>query len=92
MWHSLVVRMVRDHEAAGSNPVTPTKPDYFEPAKFSNSRVSFYMLKIGNELKGSIKREGRNSPISHDHKLFFASLCVYRSTVLVYVKGLKFCG
>ena len=25
VWHSLVVRMVRDHEAAGSNPVTPTK-------------------------------------------------------------------
>ena len=24
VWHSLVVRMVRDHEAAGSNPVTPT--------------------------------------------------------------------
>ena len=25
VWHSLVVRMVRDHEVAGSNPVTPTK-------------------------------------------------------------------
>ena len=55
---------VWDVDAAGSNPVTPTKPDYFEPAKFSNSRVSFYyILKIGNEVKGSIKREGRNSPI-----------------------------
>ena len=26
VWHSLVVRMVRVHEVAGSNPVTPTKP------------------------------------------------------------------
>ena len=25
VWHSLVVRLVRDQEAAGSNPVTPTK-------------------------------------------------------------------
>ena len=25
MWHSLVVRLVRDQEAAGSNPVTPTR-------------------------------------------------------------------
>ena len=24
VWHSLVVRLVRDQEAAGSNPVTPT--------------------------------------------------------------------
>ncbi len=25
VWHSLVVRLVRDQEAVGSNPVTPTK-------------------------------------------------------------------
>ena len=45
VWHSLVVRMVRDHEVAGSNPVTPTKPDYFEPAKFNNGWVFLLHIK-----------------------------------------------
>ena len=27
VWHRLVVRLVRDQEAAGSNPVTPTKSE-----------------------------------------------------------------
>ncbi len=28
VWHSLVVRLVRDQEAAGSSPVTPTKMEW----------------------------------------------------------------
>lgn len=31
MWHSLVARLVRDEEAAGSNPVIPTIFDKKEP-------------------------------------------------------------
>ena len=31
MWHSLVARLVRDEEAAGSNPVIPTIFDNEEP-------------------------------------------------------------
>ena len=27
VWHSLVVRLVRDQEVVGSNPVTPTKKE-----------------------------------------------------------------
>ena len=42
----LVARDVWDVDAAGSNPVTPTKPDYFEPAKFNNGRV--FLLHIKN--------------------------------------------
>ena len=30
MWHSLVARIVRDDEAAGSNPVIPTILDILE--------------------------------------------------------------
>ena len=32
VWRSLVARFVRDEEAAGSNPVTPTKTGSLEPS------------------------------------------------------------
>ena len=48
MWHSLVARIVRDDEAAGSNPVIPT-------SKFSQYRkiLAFFYPKQRGELKGS---------------------------------------
>ena len=36
VWHSLVVRLVRDQEAAGSNPVTPTNEKITKDQSFFN--------------------------------------------------------
>jgi hypothetical protein len=36
VWRSLVARFVRDEEAAGSNPVTPTMCLYFKYFKFAD--------------------------------------------------------
>ena len=41
MWRSLVSRMVRVHEAAGSNPATPT---IYKPSTFVQSRRFFICL------------------------------------------------
>ena len=38
MWRSLVARFVRDDEAAGSNPVTPTGPE--APGGFPGPRAA----------------------------------------------------
>ena len=35
VWRSLVSRMVRDHEAAGSSPATPTNLEVLESIEFS---------------------------------------------------------
>ena len=45
VWHSLVVRLVRDQEAAGSNPVTPTNiKNYGRSVLFNRTGADF--LKI----------------------------------------------
>ena len=36
VWHRLVVRLVRDQEAAGSNPVTPTNVKITKNSPFFN--------------------------------------------------------
>lgn len=47
MWHSLVARIVRDDEAAGSNPVIPT-------SKFSQYRkiLAFFLSKTKRRAEG----------------------------------------
>ena len=40
MWHSLVARLVRDEEAAGSNPVIPTRK--YPPIQYR--RFLFFIL------------------------------------------------
>ncbi len=51
MWRSLVARFVRDEEAAGSNPVIPTKID-----KIRQSLVdfSFYLFTLHYSLKSCL--------------------------------------
>ena len=46
VWHSLVVRLVRDQEAAGSNPVAPTKKQRVD---FSTLCFLFYEGAAGIE-------------------------------------------
>ena len=42
MWHSLVVRLVRDQEAAGSNPVTPTIQNLVKSVLFNRIGADFF--------------------------------------------------
>ena len=48
MWHSLVARFVRDEEAAGSNPVIPTRYDF---KRHSHYDYAFFICRNINLLK-----------------------------------------
>ena len=46
VWLSLVERVVRDHEVASSNLVTPTTQDHYEPGKLGTVMVLFLFASI----------------------------------------------
>ncbi len=50
MWHSLVARIVRDDEAAGSNPVIPT----IEKSSHLLLRVAFLFTSRKEEFAGLV--------------------------------------
>ena len=49
VWHSLVVRLVRDQEAAGSNPVTPTNMYIAKSVLFNKIGADFLEIFPGRK-------------------------------------------
>ena len=53
VWRSSVARLVRDEEAAGSNPVTPTNPQK------DRRQAVFLFARTGQQAEGLRDREGQ---------------------------------
>ena len=60
MWHSLVVRLVRDQEAAGSNPVTPTNDENRQNQSFLNEIGADFLEEKGTAFLAAYSN--RNQP------------------------------
>lgn len=69
MWLSLVERVVRDYEAAGSNPVTPTykkahadcgKCDYFNLHEFFILFIQLFYTRLFLTYASALLTEGRD--------------------------------
>ena len=65
VWHSLVVRLVRDQEAAGSSPVTPiAKGRYVVPTLFAIGIARFAggLLCVPNQRFGAKGEQSSSAP------------------------------